>query len=118
MEITAKLIQLLPVQTGEGKNGPWKKQEIIVETPGQYPKKLCVAIWGDKINEDILRVGNELKLFLDIQSREYNGRWYTEAKAWKIELADKEAQLIPTPSFEESYTAPLPPANDNDDLPF
>ncbi|MFN7012690.1 MAG: DUF3127 domain-containing protein, partial [Bacteroidia bacterium] len=59
MELTAKLIQLLPVQTGQGKNGPWKKQEIIVETPGQYSKKLCVAIWGDKINENLLQVGNE-----------------------------------------------------------
>ncbi len=118
MELTAKLIQLLPAQTGQGKNGPWKKQEIIVETPGQYPKKLCVAIWGDKINESVLQIGNELKLFFDVESREYNGRWYTEAKAWKIELAGKSEQAPPAPSFDESYTAPLPPASDNDDLPF
>ncbi|MFN4233927.1 MAG: DUF3127 domain-containing protein [Bacteroidia bacterium] len=118
MELTAKLIQVLPLQSGEGKNGPWKKQEIIVETPGQYPKKLCIAIWGDKINESILKVGNELKLFFDIESREYNGRWYTEAKAWKIELASKGEQPSTLPSYEESYNAPLPPVNDNDDLPF
>lgn len=119
MELTAKLIQLLPLQTGQGKNGPWKKQEIIVETQGQYPKKLCVAIWGDKINEGVLQVGNELKLFFDVESREYNGRWYTEAKAWKIELAGKSEQTpTATPTFDESYTAPLPQVSDNDDLPF
>lgn len=51
MQLTAKLIQLLPLQTGTGKNGDWKKLDIIVETDGQYPKKICVSIWGDKINE-------------------------------------------------------------------
>lgn len=118
MELTAKLIQVLPLQSGEGKNGPWKKQEIIVETPGQYPKKLCIAIWGDKINESVLMVGNELKLFFDIESREYNGRWYTEAKAWKIELASKGEQPATPSSYDDTYNTPLPPANDNDDLPF
>lgn len=118
MELTAKLIQLLPAQTGQGKNGPWKKQEIIVETSGQYSKKICIAIWGDKINESVLQVGNKLKLFFDIESREYNGRWYTEAKAWKIESVGKEDQTPSNHSFEETYTAPLPPATDNDDLPF
>jgi hypothetical protein len=39
MQITAKLTQLLPIQTGTGKNGEWKKQDIIVETDGQYPKR-------------------------------------------------------------------------------
>lgn len=51
MQLTAKLNQLLPIQTGSGKNGEWKKQDIIVETDGQYPKKVCISIWGDKINE-------------------------------------------------------------------
>ena len=51
MQLTAKLTQLLPIQTGTGKNGEWKKQDIIVESDGQYPKKVCISIWGDKINE-------------------------------------------------------------------
>ncbi|MBS1743110.1 MAG: DUF3127 domain-containing protein [Bacteroidetes bacterium] len=86
MQITAKLTQLLPIQTGTGKNGEWKKQDIIVETEGQYPKKICVSIWGDKINEGQLQIGNELKIDFDIESRDYNGRWYTDIKAWKIEV--------------------------------
>lgn len=118
MELTAKLIQILPLQTGLGKNGPWKKQEIIVEIPGQYPKKLCVAIWGDKINESVLQIGNELKIFFDIESREYNGKWYTEAKAWRIEVAGKDEQANTSTVINDAYTTPLPPASDNDDLPF
>ena len=89
MQLTAKLIQLLPIQTGSGKNGEWKKQDIIVETDGQYPKKVCVSIWGDKINEQQLSIGNTLTIDFDIESREYSGRWYTDLKAWKIEVANQ-----------------------------
>lgn len=87
MQLTAKLIQLLPLQTGTGKNGQWKKQEFIVETEGQFSKKVCISIWGDKINDSQLQIGNDLRIDFDIESREYNGRWYTDVKAWKIELA-------------------------------
>ena len=86
MQLTAKLIQVLPIQKGNGKNGEWRKQDIIVETEGTYPKKVCVSIWGDKINESQLRVGNNLRIDFDVESREYNGRWYTDVKAWKVEL--------------------------------
>jgi hypothetical protein len=86
MQLTAKLTQLLPIQTGTGKNGEWKKQDIIVETDGQYPKKVCVSIWGDKINEGQLQIGNLLKFELVIESQEYNNKWYTTISAWKLEL--------------------------------
>jgi hypothetical protein len=87
MQLTAKLIQMLPLQTGTGKNGQWKKQDIIVETEGQYPKKVCVSIWGDKINEGLLKAGAMLNISFDVESREYNSRWYTDVKAWKVEAA-------------------------------
>jgi C1A family cysteine protease len=87
MQLTAKLIQVLPLQTGTGKNGQWKKQDIIVETEGQFPKKVCITIWGDKINENQLQVGSQLAISFDVESREYNGKWYTDVKAWKIEAA-------------------------------
>jgi hypothetical protein len=89
MQLTAKLIQLLPIQTGTGKNGEWKKQDIIVETDGQYPKKVCISIWGDKINEQQLVVGNSLTIDFDIESREFSGRWYTDLKAWKVDTASQ-----------------------------
>src|SRR5687768_13083501 len=87
MQLTGKLLQVLPLQTGSGKNGPWKKQEIILETEGTYPKKVCIAIWGDKINESLLKVGSMLTVQFDVESREYNGKWYTDVKAWKVEGA-------------------------------
>ena len=113
MQITAKLIQLLPLQTGTGKNGEWKKQDVIVETGDKYPKKLCVSIWGDKINDAQLKVNNQLTIDFDVESREFNGRWYTDVKAWKIEVAGQNSVAQP----EESYPSDIPIGPDND-LPF
>jgi hypothetical protein len=85
MEIKGRVIQLLPLQTGEGKNGAWRKQEFVIETDAQYPKKICISAWGDKINESLLQVGNEINVSFDLESREYNGRWYTDVKAWRMD---------------------------------
>jgi hypothetical protein len=115
MQLTAKLITLLPAQTGTGKNGQWKKQDIIVETEATYPKKVCVSVWGDKIDATSLQPGNLLKIDFDVESREYNGRWYTDVKAWKIELAGSPAAAGP-----EKITGNMGPENsgNDDDLPF
>ena len=116
MQLTAKLTQLLPIQTGTGKNGEWKKQDIIVETDGQYPKKVCISIWGDKINEGQLQIGNLLNIDFDIESREYSGKWYTDIKAWKIELAGIENTPIDSKIPEnKSWETP---GEDEDILPF
>lgn len=86
LEITATLKQVLPPITGQSKNGPWSKQDFIIETPGDYPKKVCCTMWGDKANMlQSLSSGQEVKVFFDVESREYNGKWYTDVKAWKIE---------------------------------
>lgn len=116
MQLTAKLSQLLPLQTGAGKNGQWKKQDIIVETDGQYPKKVCISIWGDKIDESVLKIGNSLIINFDVESREYNGRWYTDVKAWKVDLAGLPSAPSASDDAPEPF-APLPDAPD-DDLPF
>jgi len=115
MKLTAKISQLLPLQTGSGKNGEWKKQDFIVETGDAYPKKVCISVWGDKINPSILVVGNELNIDFDIESREYNGRWYTDLKAWKIELVGAVQGMTRT-----STVGTTPPAEiDSDEvLPF
>ena len=115
MQLTAKLIQLLPFQTGTGKNGEWKKQDIIVETDGQFPKKICISIWGDKVNERQLQIGNLLKIDFDIESREYNGRWYTDIKTWKIELSDTRSES----QFGNNNITNMTPLEEEDDvLPF
>ena len=119
MQLTATLTQLLPIQSGESKNGAWRKQDIIVETDGQYPKKICVSIWGDKIIENQLLIGNVLTIFYEVESREYNNKWYTDIKAWKIETTTTASTPI------TQNTEPIPQnfqfseEEENDDgLPF
>ena len=102
MKIIAKLTQILPLQTGFGKNGQWRKQDVIVETDGQYPKNICISIWGDNINENQLIIGAQLSIDFDMESREFNGKWYTDVKAWKIDLVDN---IIVNESIKSDFTS-------------
>ena len=116
MELKGKVIQLLPLQSGMGKKGPWKKQEFIVETQSQYPKKVCLSIWGDKVDQFNVAVGQFVTAAVELESREYNGRWYTEARAWKIDKSGVDTGDGPPPAMEEPY---IPDSNNTaDDLPF
>jgi len=114
MDISGKIIQLLPVQTGQGKNGTWKKQEFILETGDTYPKKVCIAVWGDKIDIASFKSGDMVDVSFDVESREFNGRWYTDVKAWKV-VSKKSGSTGNKTGMPEATD--LPPAGD-DDLPF
>ncbi len=113
MELKGKVLQLLPLQSGMGKKGPWKKQEFILETQSQYPKKVCLSIWGDKVDQYNVQDGDDITVSVDLESREYNGRWYTEARAWKIEKSGSSNEA-PFPSDEPFSTGDEP----TDDIPF
>jgi hypothetical protein len=116
MELKGKVIQLLPLQTGMGKKGPWKKQEFIVETQSQYPKKVCLSIWGDKVEQFNVAAGQVITAAVELESREYNGRWYTEARAWKIERNSMDENEGPPPPMDTPF---VPDSNNTaDDLPF
>ena len=114
MDLKGRVVQILPEQTGMGKKGQWKKQEFIVETQGQFPKKVCFSAWGDKIAQFNLRTGDEVNIAVDLESREYNGRWYTEARAWKVEK-NGSSSAPSAPVGDEPFAAE---GNSTDDLPF
>ena len=131
MEITGRIIAVLPVQGGISKNGnEWKKQEYVLETHDQYPKKVCFQIFGaDRIDQAAIQPGEELTVFFDIDSREYQGRWFTNINAWKVErpmaAAPQSAPGAMTPENVVPASAPAAsavpdfgPANPIDDLPF
>ena len=124
MQITARLVMILPEQGGNGKNGPWKKQDIIVETEGQYPKKICISLWGEKHDRNLLKAGAKLTVSFDIESREFNGKWYTDVKAWKIDGVNEGDGAVPSYSSEPTSCAPpvfesnSESVISNDDCPF
>lgn len=114
MEITGKIIQLLQMQSGQGKNGTWKKQEFVIETSAPVPRKICFSLWGDKIDQFRLAEGEDAEVSFDLESREYNGRWYTEARAWKIV---KKGAGQPIPPGSEPPPADFEMPSD-DGMPF
>lgn len=121
MEIKGKVIQLLPLATGTSAKGQWKKQEFILEIPGQYVKKVALSIWGAKVDEFNVRVGELLCVSVDLESREHNSRWFTEARAWKIQRTDPGAQQQSNAGQQQSNSgfASAPSADTaSDDLPF
>ena len=115
VQLTGEVVEILEEKSGESANGPWRKQDFILETNGQYPSKICITQWGDRIEEFDVSEGETLTVHVDIESREYKGRWYTDVKAWKVErdaAAREEDDLGDPPPFEG------PPPGDEDDLPF
>ncbi|MAH84951.1 MAG: hypothetical protein CBB68_11760 [Rhodospirillaceae bacterium TMED8] len=117
MELTGKIIQLLEMKSGESAKGPWRKQEYILETDGQYPKKVCFMAWSDKIDEFAIKEGENLTVSVDLESREYNGRWYTDVKAWKVSRGNSSADEFPSPEQYGNAQQQDPPSLD-DEIPF
>lgn len=119
LEITGIVKKIMPEVTGEGKFGKWQKQEFVIETKDQYPKKICFSAWGDKTDAlKNLKEGETVTVSFNPESREYNERWYTDLRAWKISKgegvsAPKNTQDVP-PEFTEDD---IPP-EDEADLPF
>jgi hypothetical protein len=120
MELTGKIIQILPIQQGKSAKGEWQKQDFIVETQEQYPKKICISVWNNKI--EINSLSDKLvKVFIYLESREYNDRWYTDVKAWKVEILDQETASqtqILTNNESEPGSLPGDIKDGNEDLPF
>ena len=125
MEITGKIIIALPEMSGTSKAGnAWKKREYVLETQETYPKKVFFNFFGDRVDQYPLNVGDEVTVSFDIDSREFNGRCYTDIRAWKAEKAGVGAAAAPAGSsaaFPGDFPpapADLTPAGPADDLPF
>jgi hypothetical protein len=125
LEITATLVQVMQEVTGQGQKGPWVKQEFVVETTAdKFPKKICFSLWGEKTSAlKDLKPGTPIKVFFNLESREYQGRWYTEARAWQIGPASQNAGQAATSAPVQSAASTTATSVDEmpaggDDLPF
>ena len=122
MELEGTVWNVLPPVRGTSARGEWVKQEGVFEQPGEFNRKVCVSFWGDKAQDAAaLKPGEAVTISANVESREYNGRWYTEVRAWRMtrkaagETAPGPGALPPLDAF-----APEEPAasKEVDDLPF
>ncbi|MBQ4344877.1 MAG: DUF3127 domain-containing protein [Muribaculaceae bacterium] len=122
MEVKGKIIVALPEQAGVSKAGNnWKKKEYVLETQETYPKKIHFDFFGERADQYPLNVGDVITLSFDIDSREYNGRWFTSIRGWKAEKADATTPMAQPTMAPVGDMLPPPPAivaDESDDLPF
>lgn len=135
MEITGKVVRLGNLTEGTSARGPWRKQELIIETEEQYPRTVCLICWTNQIDEiQKFAPGQSIKAQIEISSREFNGKWYTDVRVWRFDPVGAQApapqtaapaqqaqqpamhQTPPAATTSPEYYAP---AEDSvDDLPF
>lgn len=132
MEISGRIIQVLPLQSGTSKTGnAWKKQEYVLETKDNYPRKVKFDFFGERVDQFPLAVGDDVIVSFDLESREFNGRWYTDVRGWKAEKISTEPTMAPVPNEAPTNYAPAanfgapavdpfaaPASDESDDLPF
>ncbi|MCC8063031.1 MAG: DUF3127 domain-containing protein [Rikenellaceae bacterium] len=109
MDFEVTVHMLLPLVTGQSARGEWKKQDVIFDLPGEFNRKLCVGFWNDRaVDAAALRPGDRVALSVNVESREYNGRWYTEVRAWRMNRLDAQTGAGAPAG---AYPPPYPPAD-------
>lgn len=107
MEIQGKITAILPERTGVSARGEWKSQEFIITTQEQYPRKICFQVFGaDKIASFALQVGQTVNVGFDISAREYQGRYYNQLNAWKVDHLDAQQQQTAPPQQQQAQQMP------------
>ena len=85
MELKGKCTQFLGEKSGVSKAGnPWKKKEWIITTYDQYPKNIKVQCFGDRADSINIEPGKDYTLLVDIESREFNGNWFTDISVYRV----------------------------------
>ena len=120
MELKGTIIVALPEVSGTCKAGnAWKKREYVLEnTEGTFPRNVAFTCFGANADSIILNVGDKVTISFDLESREYNGRWYTEVRCWRA-VPDAPAQPVaPTPQPGMSVPDMNIPAGNDEEFPF
>ena len=120
LSVKGRIQQILKPESGVSRAGKeWQKQEFVIETEEQFPRKVCFTLFGDKTSLiDGLASGQEVEVSFNLESREYNGKWFHNINAWKIDTASTENIPEPPPEFGMDDIPPEPADDVANDLPF
>ena len=119
-KVKGRVLDILPLQTGSSPRGEWKKMDFILEVPDdQFPKKICFTLFNDKT--EMIKPADknrEVEVSFSLEGREYNGKWYHNVNAFKIDRLEKSSSedSVPPPYIADDYI----PVKDDDNggLPF
>jgi len=125
MDVKGTLLQILQSESGVSKSGKeWVKQDFVIETNEQFPKKVCFTLFGDKVSLiNNINEGSEVEVFFNLESRDFNGKWYHNINCWKINV---ESQGVSQGSGsgstgliqKQELPEPPMPNDDENNLPF
>ncbi|MBR1499679.1 MAG: DUF3127 domain-containing protein [Bacteroidaceae bacterium] len=142
MEATGKIIAEFNERGGVSNRtgNEWKAKSYVLEVPGDFPRKLVFDVFGvDRLQAFNIQIGELLTVHFDIDAHEYNGRWFNDVRAFRVDrgqaapapAAAPEAAPAAAPAAQAPQAAPqaapqpAPVAADpfeapsaTDDLPF
>ena len=109
MQLTGTVASVSPMQTGTSSSGnEWKKNGFMLNyKDGEYEKSAYIQGFNKSADAiEPLKVGQTVTVDFNITSREYNGKFYTDCTAWKVQVSG-EATPAPTPTPTDNLD-PLP----------
>ena len=113
MEIIGKFLKVLPEQNGESQRGPWVRGGFVIETEEQFPKQVCFSLWGeDKVAVvRTMNAGTQIKVYFSPESREFNDRWYTDLRCFRIDTFNPVTVGGGAPQQEQGFVNSQPKVN-------
>jgi predicted SnoaL-like aldol condensation-catalyzing enzyme len=115
LAIKGKVVKILPETSGTSQAGKdWVKQDFVIETADQYPKKIYFTAFGEKIVPVVktLTVGQEVEVHFNAESREYQDKYFTQLNCWRIDKNPNGITNTSPPVISEQ------PKVDDPDIPF
>ena len=85
MEFEGVVFKKLPVSKGVSARGEWQRQDVVFEVPSEFSRKICVTFFNKPTEADSLVEGQTYVVSVNVESREYNGKWYTDVRAWRVQ---------------------------------
>lgn len=124
MEFEGTVFKIMVATKGTSARGEWQRQDVIFEiNEGTFARKICVTFFNKPEDVAHLQEGAAYNVSVNVESREYNGRWYTDIRAWRV-----QPKQTATATTTAAPYADMPPiaeepsmassGTEADDLPF
>ena len=122
MDFEGKVLEILPAVTGQSARGTWERQTVVFEQANkQFGKEIAVTFMNKAQEVAMLQKGQSYTVSFDIESRNYQGKWYTDVRAWRVQPV-QAAAAAPAPNMPPFMEEPQPSyaagAGVVDDMPF